>query len=58
MKKWCYWQCKCIEDTEDSFTCTADMICGRAYKCPYNSNEDRSKSSKQCSDYIKCRECD
>lgn len=37
MEKFCDYQTKCKEDTEDTFTCTAHLHDGSALQCPYKS---------------------
>jgi hypothetical protein len=36
ISQFCKSQIKCMEDTEDTWTCTAHLDSGRAFKCPYS----------------------
>lgn len=50
-EQWCYWQIKCKEDSQDTFTCTAHLADGRVFQCPYSDLDDRTKMEYPCSDY-------
>lgn len=50
-KPWCYWQTKCVEDIEpDSWTCTAHMHEGRAFRCPKANMDAAQKWPGRCED--------
>jgi len=34
-EQWCDCQVKCVEDTEDTWTCTAHLAEGRAMECHF-----------------------
>jgi hypothetical protein len=48
IKKFCYWQIKCEEDNENTWTCTQNMADGRVYECPYKSFEEAQKTKFKC----------
>jgi len=37
-KKICKWQTKCVEDTDDTWTCTAHLAESLVFACPYDEN--------------------
>jgi len=45
-QQYCYWQCKCSDDTKDSWTCQAHLAEGRAFKCSYSSNNIKEIGGK------------
>lgn len=51
-KKWCEHQTKCVEDTEETFTCTAHMAEARAFQCPYKNTADRVSRKYPCPDFV------
>lgn len=52
MEKFCNNQCKCKEDTADTWTCLAQMCEGRVRECPYDSYEDSQKGKYPCADVV------
>ncbi len=42
MKKFCKDQIKCVEDTAETWTCTAHLDSGQAFRCPYTPNDIRT----------------
>ena len=50
MKRFCEYQWKCKEDTEDTWTCTAKLDSGRVFQCPYKDMVDAKKHPGCCVD--------
>jgi hypothetical protein len=57
LKPWCYWQMKCKEDVfPNSWTCTAHLSEGLAFKCPKRNMKHAKQIIGKCEDaepYIK-----
>jgi len=50
IKKFCEWQTKCVEDTDDTWTCCAHLHEGRANTCPYDSLAQAKRGQYPCVD--------